>query len=125
MSAAGFVFIVSAALVTAISNILLRIGVKRAGGFGVSQHGLFRDLANLSAEPAFILGVLLYGVAALIWFRVVSTENLATGYVLLVSVAFISVTVGASLVFREPMTAQKIIGMGVILTGIILVARAT
>ena len=125
MSASGLLFIVAAALVTAVSNILLRIGVQRGGGFGVSQDGLLRDVVRLSMEPAFLLGLALYGAAALVWFRIISTENLATGYVVLVSVAFITVNIGGYLVFREPVTVQKLVGMGVIITGIVLVAQSS
>ena len=125
MSASGFLFIIAAAFITAISNILLRIGVMRAGGFGVSAEGLVGDLWRLCQQPFFVIGMLLYGVAALTWIRILSTENLATGYVVLVSVAFITVNIGGYLVFREPVTVQKLVGMGVIITGIVLVAQSS
>lgn len=123
MSKVGLLFIVAAALTTAVSNILLRIGVLRTGGLGVSSEGVAADLWRLCQQPFFVLGMALYGVAALTWIRILSTETLATGYVLLVSVAFIAVNLGGYLVFREPLTVQKLVGMGVILAGIVLVAQ--
>lgn len=125
MSASGFLWTIAAALITAISNILLRVGVLRAGGFGLSAQNILGDLWRLCEQPLFLLGVLLYGVAALMWFRIISSENLATGYVVLVSVAFIAVNIGAYLVFREPMTVQKLVGIAVIITGIVLVAQSS
>ena len=125
MSASGFLLTIAAALITAISNILLRVGVLRAGGFGLSPENVAGDLWRLGKEPSFIIGILLYGLAALFWFRIISSENLATGYVVLVSVAFIAVNIGGYFVFREPVTVQKLVGLAVILMGIALVARSS
>lgn len=106
MSVVGATLILVAAVLTAVSNILLRIGVVRAGELDFSKS-FFSDLWRLCPEPAFTLGILLYGLAALVWIGIVSTEDLATGYVLLVSAAFIAVTLGAHFVVREPMTLQR------------------
>jgi multidrug transporter EmrE-like cation transporter len=99
------------------------MGVLREGGLSFSGDAFF-ELWRLCQQPLFVIGVVLYGLAALVWVRVISTEDLATGYVLLVSTAFIAVTIGAHFIFREPMTVQKLIGMAVIVTGIIIVGRS-
>jgi multidrug transporter EmrE-like cation transporter len=123
LSASGLFFIIGAACITAVSNVLLRIAVMRAGGFGISAHGIVKDLWQLIHQPWFVVGMLLYGLATLTWIRVLSTENFATAYVLLVSIAFLAVNVVGYLVFREPITVQKLIGIGVILMGIVMVAQ--
>ncbi len=81
-----------------------------------------RGLLRLAAQPLFDLGFILYGLAAFVWFRVVSTEELSTAYPLLVSLVFIFVTLGASALFRESITLRKVAGLAVILLGIFLVA---
>jgi multidrug transporter EmrE-like cation transporter len=124
LTIAGFIFILLAAFVTAISNLLLRFGVLRGGGFGVSGNGLLLDILRLLREPAFVCGTLLYGVAALIWFRVISTENLVGSYVTLVGITIVSVSVGGYLVFHEPMPSPKIVGMSMIIGGVFLVSRS-
>jgi multidrug transporter EmrE-like cation transporter len=122
MSLQGILFVGIAALMTAAANLMMREGVVRAGGFALALHTLLRDLTHLARQPLFDIGVLLYGLASLVWFRIVSTENLNSSYPLLVSLTFISIAVGATLVFREPLSLQKIVGIGVILIGIILVS---
>ena len=124
MSKTVFFLVILTALVTATSNILLRLGVQRGGGFGISGSGLARDLLRLAHQPAFVLGVLLYGTAALIWFRIISTENLAAGYVLLVAITFLAVAAGSVIVLREPVPLQKAIGMGIVFAGILVVMRS-
>jgi multidrug transporter EmrE-like cation transporter len=124
MSPQGLLLIGVAGLLTAAANLMMREGVVRAGGFALTVPTLFRDLTRLAHQPLFDVGVLMYGFASIVWFRIVSTENLNSSYPLLVSVTFISITVGATLLFKEPLSLQKIIGIGAILAGITLAATA-
>jgi multidrug transporter EmrE-like cation transporter len=124
MSLQGIVWVGIAALMTVAGNLMMREGVVRAGGLALAFPTLFRDLTHLARQPLFDIGVLLYGFASLVWFRIVSTENLNSSYPLLVSLTFIFVTIGATIIFKEPLPLQKIAGIGVILLGIILIATA-
>lgn len=124
MTSQGTLLVVLAALLTVVGNLLMREGVVRAGGLSLSFSTLLRDLGQLAQQPLFGVGVLFYGIASLVWFRIVSTENLNSSYPLLVSLTFLFVTLGATLLFREPLPLQKVAGIGVILIGIVLVATA-
>jgi len=124
MTRNGFILVLISALLTVMANLMLREGVVRAGGFSLSVDSLAKEMANLLRQPLFDGGMLLYGLASLIWFRVLSTEDLSSSYPLLVSLTFLLVTLGAVLLFREPLSVRKLIGLGVILAGILLVARA-
>ena len=123
LSAESIIGIMAAALVTAVSNLLIRAGIERHGGFKPS--GLV-DLAwqffELMLQPLFAIGFLLYFVAALIWFRTIATAPLTVSYPLLVSLTFIAVTLGAVFIWSEPLTASKLIGLGLIIAGITLVS---
>jgi multidrug transporter EmrE-like cation transporter len=120
----GLLLVGLSALLTVASNLMLRGGVTRAGGFALSPVSLVSDLLRLARQPLFVAGLALYATAALVWFRVISTENLNSSYPLLVSLTFVLVTLGAAVFFREPVSWQKVLGLGVILAGIVLVARA-
>ena len=124
MTSQGFLWIAGAALTTVSSNVILRMGVLRAGGFGISGKGLTADLIALASQPLFLISMFLFGVAALIWFYIVSTQQLATAYVLLVAIAFIGVTTASHFAFGESLTPMKILGLLVVLTGIIITSRA-
>ncbi|MEW6715929.1 MAG: hypothetical protein AB1345_00265 [Chloroflexota bacterium] len=123
MSERGLLLVGLSALLTVASNLMLRGGVIRAGGFTLSPGTLISDLLRLARQPLFLTGGVLYAMAALVWFRVISTENLNNSYPLLVSITFVLVTLGATMFFREPVSWQKVLGLGVILVGIVLVAR--
>lgn len=124
MTERGLLLVVFTAVLTVASNLMLRDGVTRAGGFAPSSVYLITDLLRLARQPLFVGGVALYATAALVWFRVISTENLSSSYPLLVSLTFVLVTLGAAVLFREPLSWRKVLGLGVILAGIVLVARA-
>ena len=123
LSVESIIGILAAALTTAVSNLLIRAGIERHGGFKPS--GLV-DLAwqffELMLQPLFAIGFLLYFVAALIWFRTIATAPLTVSYPLLVSLTFVAVTLGAVSIWGEPLTASKLIGIGLIIAGITLVS---
>jgi multidrug transporter EmrE-like cation transporter len=122
MSSQGMAFIGIASLLTFLSNFLLRTGVRAAGGFLPSHGTVFRSLIGLARQPLFVAGVLLYIAGALIWFRVISTENLNVSYPALVGMTFLLVTIGSTVFFKEPVSPLKILGLGLILAGILVVS---
>lgn len=124
MSMRGLVLIIIAALMTASGNLLMREGVGRAGGLSLTPSIFLHEMRNLLLQPWFDAGVILYGLASIIWFAIVSTEDLSSSYPLLVSITFILVTVGATTLFREPLPWQKVLGIAIILGGIVTVSNA-
>jgi small multidrug resistance pump len=114
--------VVVAADMTAVANLLFRWAVLKGGTSPDSS--LIDQLARLCLEPRFVLGVLLYGAAAIVWIAALSLENLSTGYPVLVGLTFVIVGFGAMQLFQETISLQKALGMAVIIAGIALVALA-
>lgn len=111
------------ALMTVASNLMIRSGLDQAGGFADHFTDIPTALLRLIKQPIFDLGLLLYGLAALIWFRVVASEPLSSAYPLLVSLTFILVTIGASIIFHELLSWRKVIGLAIILFGIFMIGK--
>ena len=124
MTQRGLLLVGLSALLTALANLLLRGGVLRFGEFSLSLGSLRRQLLALGTEPLFVSGVILYGLAALVWFSVVSFEDLSGSYPVLVGLTFVLVAAGAVVFFQEQMPLQKVAGMLTILAGVVLVAKA-
>jgi multidrug transporter EmrE-like cation transporter len=122
MTLQGVLLIVLAAGMTVAGNLMMREGVVRAGGVSLQLSTLSVELLKLMRQPLLVVGLVLYGLASLVWFRVISTENLNSSYPLLVSITFLFVTLGATVLFREPLGLQKIVGLISILVGIVLIA---
>jgi multidrug transporter EmrE-like cation transporter len=118
----GLILVVLSALLTVAANLLMRGGINRAGGFYLDLKTVQEPVFSLVREPMFLVGVLLYGTAAVVWFRVLSFENLSSSYPLLISLTFILVTLGAAIFFQEQISVLKVTGLVVILVGIVIVA---
>ena len=124
MTKIGWFFVFLSAGLTVLANLLLRSGVNRAGGFAVDLSAVHGGLLNLIKEPLFDLGLILYALASIVWFRVLSTEPLSIAYPVLVSTTFMLVTLGAVMVFRESLNLYKVIGLVVIFAGIFIISRS-
>lgn len=78
---------------------------------------------KLLANPLIISGILVYGLATVLWLYVLSKIPLSVAY------AFTSITYAFSLIagyifFEEAISPYKIIGTALILTGLIFFAKA-
>jgi multidrug transporter EmrE-like cation transporter len=120
MSRTGWFLILLSAGLTVAANLLLRSGVERAGGFTME----LASLAALARQLRFDLGIVLYAMASLVWFRVLSIEPLSIAYPVLVSSTFLLVTIGAVLLFHESLAWHKILGLVIILAGIFIISRS-
>jgi multidrug transporter EmrE-like cation transporter len=119
MSPLGLCLIAICAAMTMAANLLLRAGIGRAGGFNPSGPvAAVPEFFKLLAQPLFAIGFVVYFIAALVWFRTMAIEPLATAYPVLAGLTFVMVSAGAMLVFREPLSVQKIVGLGLILIGV-------
>lgn len=124
MTPRGLWLVILSSLCTVVANLMMRGGILRNGSFTLSLITLRSQMLSLARQPLFVLGVIFYALAALVWFDVLARENLSTSYPLLVSLTFVLVTVGAMIFFHEHISWQKVLGLVIILVGIVLVARA-
>ena len=123
MSALGVLLIFLSAFCTAVANLMMRRGILASGAFRPASGSLLSSALLLMRSPLFVGGFLMYGLAAVIWFRVLPMENLTNSYPLLVSLTFLMVTIGAVIVFSEHVSVLKVAGLAVIIVGIALVSR--
>lgn len=120
ISTQGIILIIIAAGLMSGGSLGLRGAIDAVGGFGDNIATIYKDIFALILNPIFILGVILYGSGTLLWMRVIATEPLSIGYPILMSVAFIAITLGAAFFFKEALTAPKLIGMAIIVVGVII-----
>lgn len=124
MTIRGLSLVAGSAVLTAVANLSLRGGILRYGKFSLALNQLKDGLVGLGTQPLFVVGVLFYGLAAIVWFGVLSIEDLSTSYPMLVGMTFILVASGAVVVFQESFSWQKLVGMAMILGGIVAMTRS-
>ncbi len=119
MTLAGFLLLLLTAACMAVANVLMKNGIAEAGGFSPSLSAVL----GLLRQPAFVVGFLLTGIAALMWFRILATQKLSTCYPLFVSLTYSLITIGAVYFLHEKVSTQKLLGLLIIIVGITTVAR--
>ena len=123
MSGFGLFLVLMAALLSTASNLMMRAGIDAAGGFTpATLQEAFWALLKLFVHPVFIIGFVAFILANVTWFRTIASEPLSAAYPALVGLTFVFLTSGAAAFLNEPITFRKIMGLGVILAGILLIS---
>lgn len=113
-----FVIIFIPILISAIAQIILKLGI----GDLNTQSGAVNFLIKALLSPGVILGLGLYGLGALLWLIVLSKEDVSFAFPL-VSFAYVIAIVLSAVILKETITPGKIIGTLLIMAGIATIAR--
>lgn len=124
MSNSGWILVLISSTLAVAANLMLRAGVDRAGGFGTPSTSLVIAFFNLTKQPFFDIGIIMYGLATLVWIKILSNEPLSVAYPILVSITFTLVTLGAVLIFHETISTHKILGLLVIFAGLVIISQS-
>jgi len=116
-------FVLLSVLLSAGSQVLLKIGMT---GEGVKSaltdtKDPLRILLAIAHSPWVLLGLGCFGLSALVWLFVLAKIPLSSAYPFVALGIAITVVAGR-LMFGEPISALKLIGVCVILAGIATVA---
>ena len=77
---------------------------------------------RLLTHPLFYAGFLAYGASAILWLKVLAKLPLVVAYPL-VSLNFVLVALGGSMLLHERISWQMILGLGLIFSGIVVITR--
>lgn len=80
------------------------------------------DPLRVLLNPWFLLGLVLYAVSVVNWLVVLARMELSVAYPLM-SAAYILTLLAGALLFKEPLSATRVVGTLVIIVGVILITR--
>jgi multidrug transporter EmrE-like cation transporter len=80
-------------------------------------------LLAFAQSPAVIAGLAMYGVGTLIWLNVLSRLDLSLAYPF-VGLSFLVTALFGHLLFHESFNAARLLGTGLVIAGVALVARS-
>ena len=123
MNPLTFSLVLTGVLLNACAQLLLKAGTNRVGEFAFSLANLVPVGSKLALSPFIAGGLACYVVSVVVWILALSRVPVSVAYPML-SVGYIVNAIGASLLFGESITAQKLIGIGFIVVGVYLVARS-
>ena len=110
--------LIFAIVFNALANILMKAGARRLGegvGVGLLRHAI--------GDPFLILGVISFALALAGYTLALTRFALAVAYPMMTGIGFLIVALASATMFGERLLPIRIVGMGVIVAGIFLVAR--
>lgn len=111
--------IVSSIACSAMAQVMLKIGMGRVV---ISEISL-ASLARLFSNPFILAGLSLYVTAMLIWLYVLKQVEVSYAYPF-TALGFVLVTAVGYFFLAEQITPVRLVGLGLIIAGIFLVAKS-
>lgn len=106
---------------TSGAQVALKAGMTAPAVKAVMENeSLLRIATGLSSSPLIVFGLLSYGLSAIVWLLVLSRVPLSTAYPF-IALGIAITTLGGRFLFQEPLTATKLIGIGLVLIGILAI----
>ncbi len=123
MNLVSFSLILTGVLLNAGAQLLLKAGVTRVGEFQFTIDNAVPMGFKLLTQLPIIAGLACYGISVVVWIMALSRVPVSVAYPML-SIGYIVNAFAAYWLFGESLNAQKLIGIGVIVVGVYLVARS-
>jgi drug/metabolite transporter (DMT)-like permease len=121
MSLNTLILILSSVSLSAVAQILFKFGVESVKRTQ-NQTGVV-NLAWALISPGVIGGLVLYGVGTILWLGVLSRVDVSQAYPF-VGVGFVLTAILGAWIFGDVLTAQRCIGMLIVVVGIYFVSRS-
>jgi multidrug transporter EmrE-like cation transporter len=123
LTATAFTLILTGVLLNAGAQLLLKAGVAKIGSFSFTLDNALPVSLALAKGGYIPLGLLCYGISVVVWILALSRVPVSIAYPML-SLGYIVNAFAAWHWFGESLSAQKLVGIGMIIIGVIVVARA-
>ena len=125
MKLLDFFWVLGGVLLNAMAQLLLKAGAASAGEITMSAGAaaLWRTALGLALHPGILGGLACYVVSVVVWIVALSRVEVSIAYPML-SIGYIVNAALAWWIFDENVNAQRWLGIGVIVIGVLLVARS-
>ena len=108
-------------LLNAAAQLFLKAGTNVVGTVSFGDANTINTLLNIARVPWFWAGFACYGISLFTWIATLSRLPVSVAYPL-VSIGYVVNALAAWWLFGESLTMQKLIGVGFIIIGVILVS---
>jgi len=123
MKLTDFSFLLCGVLLNAFAQLWLKAATRVSGPLLADDAGLMSRAMQLVAVPSLWYALTAYGLSVVVWIVGLSRVPVSQAYPLL-SLGYVLNIGLAWWLFGEIPNAQRVIGVGVIVAGVVLVARS-
>ena len=111
--------ILSSVILNAMAQIFIRQGMLKLGSVSFNMEQIWNMALSVFTNMYLLSGMFSYGISIILWMIVLSKVNVSLAYPFL-SVGYVVTAVLAYLIFKEPLTVQKIFGIAIICLGVVI-----
>lgn len=123
MNIVSFSIILTGVMLNAIAQLALKASVKEMGAIGLNFSSSATAFLRLASEPFLWAGLFCYGISVIVWILALSRVDVSIAYPML-SMGYVVNALFAWQLFGESMNPARIIGMGIVLLGVYVLARS-
>lgn len=123
MKAAEFGLILAGVLLNAFAQLLLKAGVRQIGHIEFALANSWAVACKVAGNLPIIGGLACYVVSVVVWIAALSRVEVSVAYPML-SIGYVVNAALAWWLFGEAVGVQRIAGIGVIIIGVIIVAKS-
>jgi len=123
MDLTTFGFILTGVFLNALAQLLLKAGTRAVGVIHLGMDNWFTTGLKLATQVPIIGGLTCYVISVVVWIVALSRVDVTIAYPML-SIGYVINALGAWYFLGEVVTAQRMLAIGVIVIGVILLTRS-
>lgn len=123
MNFASFSYLFVGILFNAAAQLLLKAGANRLGEISLAPATLLPTLLQMGTNWPILAGLTLYALSVITWIAGLSRVDVSIAYPLL-SLGYVLNAIAANYLFGEVLSTQRLIAIGIILIGVVILARS-
>ena len=123
MTLGTFGLILSGVLLNTVAQFLLKAGTRSLGVLDLGSRSAVEFFLGAAFNPYILVGLACYVASFGLWIGVLSRLDVSIAYPLL-SIGYVISAFAAYYMFGEPLTMPKLLGIGLILLGVVVLSRA-
>ena len=123
MNPLSFSLVLTGVLLNAVAQLLLKAGTNAVGRFEFSAANVLPVGVKLAFEPHILGGIACYVVSVVVWILALSRVEVSIAYPML-SIGYIVNALAAWYLLGEAVTPMRLVGIGIIIVGVFVVARS-
>ncbi len=123
MSPIALALILTGVLLNASAQLLLKAGTNAVGHFEFHLSNVIPIGMKIAFQPFILGGMACYAISLIVWIMGLSRVPVSVAYPML-SIGYVVNAVIAYYWLGEPLAMQKMLGIGFIIIGVVLVAKS-
>jgi multidrug transporter EmrE-like cation transporter len=123
MTPATFALLLTGVLLNAAAQLLLKAGANSVGAVAFSPASLLAAGMKFATEPHIFGGLVCYAISVVVWIVALTRVEVSVAYPML-SIGYVVNAFAAWALFNEQVTPMRLLGIGVIILGVWIVAKS-